>query len=309
MPKTWGYIRGVRIQRSKGGALALGVASVALVWACTKTPTVVTRTVTAYVPAACNVAGSPYALYTATGDFDPSAAIQQTLAPSARGASLEGFPADARVLLASVTANDGVWRGVCDVPTSGDVDVLLWPLGATCAVSGSVGVRKGSTLGVIDRGHVLLAGGTGGGGNPAPTAFFVDLTTGTTTAVEDGLLTARSGATATRFGSGALLAGGSRSDGTAIDTAEVFVTGLHGVGDFDHVAIALSGPRMNHGAVTLVDGTTLLVGGSSAADGAPLATLEIVDPSSHSGRTQGLVELEVARIDPKVLLLAAGQSS
>ena len=301
----------MRIKRSKAGALAVGVASVALgalVWACSKTPTVVTRTVTAYVPAACNVTGSPYALYTATGDFDPSAAIQQTLDTSALGAALGGFPSDARVLLASVTASDAVWRGVCDVPATGDVDVLLWPLGATCAVTGSVGVRVGSTLGAIDRGHVLLAGGTGGGGNPAPTTFVVDLTTGKSTAVEDGLLTARSGATSTRFGGGALVAGGARtSDGSAIDNAEAFVTGLHGAGDFDHQPIALSGPRMNHGAVTLVDGTTLLVGGTSAANGSPLATLEIVDPATRSARTQGLTQLAVARENPKVLLLASGE--
>jgi hypothetical protein len=294
------------MQRSKASALAVGVATI--VWACTKTPTIVTRSVTAYVPADCNVAGSPYALYTATGDFDPAAAIQQTLLPSARGGALDGFPTDTRVLLANVTASDAVWRGVCDVPTAGDVDVLLWPLGATCALTGSVGVRVGSTLGVIDRGHALLAGGLGGGGNPAPTTFFIDLTTGTSDAVEDGLLTARSGATATRFGSGALFAGGARaSDGTAIDNAEVFVTGLHGVGDFDHQPIALSGPRMNHGAVTLVDGTTLLVGGVSTSNGAPLATLEVVDPSSRAARTQGLAELAVARANPKVLLLASGE--
>jgi hypothetical protein len=304
----------VRIQRSKAGALAVGGASVAplilaaLVWACTKSPTVVTRTVTAYVPTTCDVTGSAYALYTATGDFDPSAAIQQTLASSARGSVLGGFPTDARVLLASVSANDAVWRGISDIPATGDVDLLLWPLGAPCALTGSIGVRTGSTLGAIDRGHALLAGGAGGGGNPAPTTFVIDLTKGTTTAVEDGLLTARSGATSTRFVGGGVLAGGTRvSDGTALDNAEVFVSGLHGVGDFDHVQIPLSGPRMNHGAITLVDGTTLLVGGTSTANGPPTASLEIVDPSNHSARTQGLTQLAVARANPKVLLLASGE--
>jgi len=301
----------VRTKRSKAGALAVGGASVAmaaLVWACTKTPTVVTRTVTAYVPATCDVSGSPYAVYTATGDFDPAAAIEQTLAPSALGAVLGGFPPDARVLLANVSANDANWRGIADVPASGDVDLLLWPLGAPCALTGSIGVRTGSSLGAIDRGHALLTGGTGGGGNPAPTTFVIDLTNGATTAAEDGLLTARSGATATRYAGGVVVAGGIRaSDGSALDNAEVFVTGLHGVGDFDHMQIPLSGPRTSHGAVTLVDGTTLLVGGTTSANGPPTASLEIVDAASHSARTEGLTSLAVARANPKVLRLASGE--
>src|SRR5262249_44269600 len=106
----------------------------------------------------------------------------------------------------------------------------------------------------------------------------------------------------------ALVAGGVDYTGAVLDTAEVYVprTTDDGPGDFDRTAVVeLSSGRTNHGAVVLRNGSTLLVGGSSATGLVP--TMEAVDPKTRFSTTNGLTTLEHPRASPTVLRLADGQ--
>ena len=307
------------MKRSKARARLVAFALAASVLvpcsaACTKETRIETRTIVMHVPASCALGSGSgasgnggssdraYGLFLASGDFDPAASDGRRLADVGTTLTL---PPSTRALVVDVSNGDAEWRGVRDVGASGDVDVLLLPFQSTCALSGDVEQRSASALGVLDPSHVLVVGGTGAGN--IPDTFLADLSTGVTTQLAVGLLTARTRTSVTRFGGGGLVAGGARGDGSIIDNAEVFVAGSGNTGDFDRAPILLSGPRADHGAAVLVSGETLLVGGRSAAGGRPLSTLEIVDPKARSARTQGLAQLEVPRFDPVVLRLASGE--
>jgi hypothetical protein len=108
--------------------------------------------------------------------------------------------------------------------------------------------------------------------------------------------------------SAALVAGGEDPNSRALASAEIYLPSIGApkdIGDFDRQRIDLSEPRSRHGAVVLVTGETLLVGGRSPAG--PLRTMEIVDPVSRRARTGGIAELRVAREKPTVLRLANGE--
>jgi hypothetical protein len=280
--------------------------------ACRKDTVIETRAVAMHVPSSCALGSDKaYGLFVASGDFDPVVSDGVRLADVGAGLTL---PQNARALVVDVSSGDAEWRGVRDVGASGNVDVLLLPFQATCALSGDVELRSATTLGVLDPSRMLVlggvggtSGGDGGGAGSIPDTFLADLSTGITTRLAAGLLTPRTRTTVTPFGRGGLVAGGARGDGSLIDSAEVFVAGASGGGDFDRAPILLSAPRGDHGAVVLVTGETLLVGGLSAAGGAPLSTLEIVDPKARGARTQGLTQLEVPRTKPVVMRLASGE--
>src|SRR5262249_8870625 len=67
LPKTWGYIRGVRVHRSTS------VLAIAVLLACKKDATVEDRAITAHAPGACAMGPNAYVLYYGLGDFDPAA--------------------------------------------------------------------------------------------------------------------------------------------------------------------------------------------------------------------------------------------
>jgi hypothetical protein len=137
--------------------------------------------------------------------------------------------------------------------------------------------------------------------------MLVDLSVGAVRALPAGLLVPRVQTTVTSWAGGGVVAGGVRPDtgdgGAAQASAEVYVSSL---GDFDGQLIVLSEPRARHGAVTLANGQTLLVGGVDGS-GNVLASMELVDASSHRAQTTNLASLAVARADPTVLVLASGE--
>ena len=290
-------------------AFALSATSVVTV-ACGHKTEITTRTVTLHAPLQCAPSlegAAPFGQFFASGDFDPT--VQVTHEVRTIGATLEGMPSATRALVVdiSVGGSDVDWRGVRDVMPSGDVDVLLWPNLSPCALSTAVDRGSGVLLGAIDEARAIVVGGVAPAPNPLPRAWVADLTTGALTPMRDGLLTARARGSVTPFGNGALVAGGvSAVDGTPLANAEVYVSTLHEVGDFDHTPIALSGPRHDHGAIKLTTGETLLVGGIGATDLA-LRSLEIIDPVGRSSRSQGLAQLEIARANPIVMRLANGE--
>ncbi len=273
----------------------------------------VTRVVTVHVSSRCPAPDQPFGVYHATGDFEPSpstpAQAQLFLQP---GATLDGIPAQTRSLaLDVVDRTSASWLGVTGVPVEGDVDVLLWPAGQACSLSAAACVQTATrcvpsqapNVGAISARRVLVAGGTASA-QATPASYLVDLDLGTVSALPSGLLTPRARATVTPFGDGGLVAGGVRAEdaAAALDNAEVWDAN---VGDFDGKPIALSVARHDHGAVQLVTGDTLLVGGVGP-DGSVLASLERVDPQDRRATASGMPLLAVPRMRPVVVRLADG---
>ncbi len=230
--------------------------------ACNKNPDVDVRTVTLHVPAACAAGSQAYATYYELGDFEPGSPQEGHYLDDV-GAPLPEVSPQARALVVRASqapeagGSEGVWEGVADVTPSGNVDVLVLPELTSCALTGSVGARTGSTLGWIAPGRVLLVGGDG-----TPSSFLADFDTGALTTLTSDLLHPRSHATVTPFGSGALVAGGvaqpSGPTPTVLQTAEVYDSSA---GGFEQQsALTMSAARTEHGAIVLATGETLLVG-------------------------------------------------
>src|SRR5580704_4649120 len=164
LPNTWGYIRSVAggpaLHRSKCGralaargpvAAALGAAVAAAgvgvaMPACDRAPHVTSRTVTMHVPPACAVDGGAYAEYFALGDFDPPSNPATGHFLSETGEALPEIDANARALVVEASESEREWTGEGAVPPAGDVDVLLLPTLASCALSTSLGARVGGVL-------------------------------------------------------------------------------------------------------------------------------------------------------------------
>ncbi len=270
--------------------------------ACHKGPTVTTRVVTAYVPAACAADGGAYAEYFAYGDYDPAAPPATGHFLSAVGAPLTEIDDQARSLAMTASESQRAWEGVGAVPSSGDVDVLLLPTLNSCALTQPVGPRTGSVMAPLGAQRVLVVGGTG---NPTPSSYVARLDTGEVDALGSGdLKTPRTGASVTAFSGGALVAGGA-DDGGPLGTAEVYSTST---GAFGGQLIMLSEPRTQHGAVTLANGETLLVGGvGQNGPTAPLQSMEVVDPVSGLALEDGVGILTTPRRNATVLRLASGE--
>jgi hypothetical protein len=284
----------VRLHRSATALL--------LVAACGKDPRIERRTVLLHVPRECALASDAYAVFYAYGDYErtPDAPSEEGQFLHQTGQRLSKLPAEARALIVDVAFGERAWRGQAEVPSSGDVDVLLWPHRSPCRLTGDVGDRAGATMTALRGSRLLIVGGAGA---TVPATFEANLATGVVRPLPVGLLTPRVRATVTAFEGGAVVAGGTATTAGLLDTAEVY---RRETGDFDGAPIRLSEGRAEHGAVDLVTGETLLVGGVGAS-GEPLASLEVVDPVARRAKTGGLARLAVPRTRPIVLRLASGE--
>ncbi len=302
------------------GSPAWTLLGLVVVAGCQRDPIVTERAITLHAPAACKVPQDAYAYLYGSGEFQPRSDAPPEEGHLAGQASIEltKLPAGTRQLVADVSStsttapggNEGRWRGLAPVASSGAVDILLWPADASCVLSGTVGARTGSSLVTIDARHALV---TGGAGAPVPSSYLVDLGDGSVRplAADVDLGTPREAFTATAFTDaegvprGAIVAGG--ADPATHDVrndAEVFDLGAIA---FRKDRITLGAPRSEHGAVTLVSGATLIAGGVARAGGPALASLEIIDATTGRARTAGLATLAVARRSPTLLRLASGE--
>ena len=259
-----------------------------------------------HAPVACAPDSSAYAVFQELGDFDPATPTTGHVVGDV-GATLPEIDSAAKGLLVKATQNSSEWLGLGDVPSTGNVDVLLLPSLASCAFTTTVGARTQSVLGAIGGQRVLVVGGRGAsdGGVSSPSTFVVPLDTGEVAAVSTDLLMPRIQATVTAFGAGGLVAGGADGAGTPLAEAEVFDPV---VGGFQQQSpIFLSQARAQHGAAVLATGETLLVGGVGADGQTVLGTMEIVDPVTRTVRAENVATLAVARKSPTVLRLASGE--
>ena len=298
--------RRARLARRGGRAAGLVVGVTACLASCKKDPVVTDRVVTLHVPEACapglpDLDATAFAVYHALGDYEPAPPVGGHLAMA--GIDLPEIDPSARVLVVDATEQDRAWDGTVAMPTSGPIDVLLLPSTTSCALRGAIEPRTGPTLAAIAGQRVLVVGGQG---NPLPPTWMLRLDTGALGPVTPDLLKPRTQATVTSFGDGALVAGGVDAQGGAVlDEAEVYDPTLGGF-DQQH-PITLSTQRASAGAVVLVSGETLLVGGVGSDGTTALASMEIVDPTTRTVHAEGVAQLAVARVSPTVLLLASGE--
>ncbi len=278
--------------------------------ACHKEPIVTTREVTLHAPQSCapglpNLDGNAYAIYHPLGDFEPPASAAGHVLGDL-GATLPELDPAALALLVDATEGDREWQGETNLPGAGAVDVLLLPTSTSCALRGpfGAGARTGSSLAPIGGERLLLVGGVA---SSPPQTLVVRLDTGAINPASPDLLTPRTRTSVSAFGTGALVAGGidSRTGTTVLDKAEVYEPELGGF-DQQH-PIALSTQRADHGAVVLVTGETLLVGGVGGDGKTALDSMEIVDPVTRTVRPENVARLAVARSAPAVLRLASGE--
>jgi hypothetical protein len=288
---------------ARGGFLLLAAS------ACGSADPAPERHIVAHAIAGCPLqSGTATLQVTALGDFG-SARAAGTL--DARGTSDLDLPANLVGVEAQLLPR-GAWGvGYADPPA--DISFALWSTEDACdASSGTISPSVGGqALTMFDGGRgLLLAGLLPAPSQPRSAAAFalaLDLMTGEISPALStaGLPRPRAFATATAFGDGALVAGGvdpnepgDPGDDVVVDTAFVFSAGR-----FESAPIELGDPRAHHGAVTLVSGETLLVGGIGPS-GAPLASLEAIDPATRTSRFFQLGTLQEAREDPVVLRLA-----
>ena len=305
MPKTRG--NKARVHRSVLLAASLGSA-------CTTVPGPErTHEIRAHWLESCAPDGEPGATeldLEALGDFPPSADTEEALRDGTGRLPLL-VPGATRSITVRATTPLAEYLGTGSTGVDGSIDVLLWPTGAACslhtaAADGYPGPLGGQAMGVSRDGRLLLIAGGDGGNRVATAALTIDLGTGAASPVASsgGLGARRAFATATSFGEGLLVAGGTDPEGpAALGSAEVFDgASLR----FEPEPIALEAPRSHHAAVVLSSGETLLVGGVDES-GQPLKTLVAISPETRRYRISGLTDLATARVGPTALALSDGR--
>jgi hypothetical protein len=268
--------------------------------------------VTVYTPRGECEAPAANATYTATGDFSPPPGrpngYEAVASLSSPGVALSALPVATRSMLVEV-AGAAQWEGVSLVDSTGPVDVLALPFQRVCSLPDRVNppvtvtADPGQTMGLIDAHHALVVGGS----SEAPLASVIDLGTGAIAAATPTLVLPRNDASVTSYGKGALVAGGSDPmTGIPINSAEIYESPSGtGVGGFKTQEILpLVAARSRHGAVVLVGGETLLIGGTEDGTHA-LSTLEYVAPGVPS--TTLNVQLQAPRNSPTVFRLPTGK--
>ncbi len=254
----------------------------------------------------------------ALGDFEATNESAEILPLDRAGATLP-FPSATRAVEARVDGDPGFW-GYSERDAHG-LDVLLWPQETTCVLfrpdgsQGYPGKQGGQALAYNRASRSILA--AGGNDSLVSDAIVGALTFDVATAAaatfdtsESGVLSQpRAFATATSFGDALLVAGGENplfgvpdEDIEPRGTAEAFDP----VQQRFTSELTLQSARTRHGAVTLLDGRTLLVGGRTKVGNSSraLGLLELVDP--RTGRA-GIGDQIAPRVDPQVLLLSDGR--
>lgn len=254
----------------------------------------------------------------ALGDFEASGESAEALPLLGAGAALR-FPSATRALSAKVGGQPSFW-GYGERHASG-LDVLLWPEQASCSLfrpdgaDGYPGARGGQALVYAPLSRQVVAAG----GNDALVsdaivgALTFDVTSGAVASFdtsESGVLREpRAFASATPFGDWVLVAGGENplfgvpeEDVEPRDNAELFDPRARRFVQ----TIELQNARSKHGAVTLADGRTLLVGGRSKVGSSRLALtqLELVDPVTLRAE---IGKQLAPRVEPRVLRLTDGR--
>jgi len=238
---------------------------------------------------ACQLdADAPLTIH-ALGDFPPSGNTVERLDPVNGTLSIERFPLDTRQLRFELGTPDPTGGGSLSLrPDTETQSVLLLPLGRSCpSPDFEARARQSSAVVALPDGSLLIAGGRDDDMGPVlegaavSTAFVLQSGYELAEQVTGGMFLRRSGATATVLGDEVLLIGGGAHDrGPAHDTFETFSLDTQRF-SANAGATLSHGPRRDHAAIALRDGSSVLVvGGVSELGTPPLSSVEIVTTSS-----------------------------
>lgn len=150
-------------------------------------------------------------------------------------------------------------------------------LGAASAARAQV-ARYSHTMTVMSDGNTLIVGGKGAG-NTSLTTVDIYISTGAKYETRAVLNTARSSHTATLLPDGqVLVTGGVNAAGTILNDGELYNPRLN---TWTNVPTgSFAGPRVNHTATLLPNGTVLIAGGQTDAAGNVLTACAIYSPSA-----------------------------
>jgi len=257
-----------------------------LCFGCQRTETT-TRNVNLHLTEACPIlipSGS-YGDYVATGDYEPPTPNHSSLFPlfTPQPNTIDGIPQNVQSLALLATAPIDSWFAVALVPPAGDLDMLLLPGAATCPLDTPVGFASGMVFGVVSP-RTLIASGAAANQTVEPQSYRIDLGTGQVDVMQNGLKVPRLHAAFAQLGNAgdALVSGGQSASGAVLvgaqEGVEIFDAST---GDFASSFVSLTEERADHAAVTLADGSVLLVGGQNAP-GSLIAQTDLVFFNSAS---------------------------
>jgi hypothetical protein len=258
----------------------------------------------------------------ALGDFPDTNETAEVLPIAERGTALR-FPLTTRAIEARIDGVDRRFIGYGErVEAQRRYDVVLWPELQTCSVfepsseQGYPGKHGGQALGYAPRhGLVFAAGGNDALlGDAIVGALSFEVTTGAATSFDTSqdsvLREARAFATVSELGDRLLVAGGQNpvfdvpeGELDLRDTAEIFDPAS---GSFTGELVQLKDERTRHAAVTLNDGSTLLVGGRTKT-GEVVSEQRLVEVVSPDGVAKPVATLTVGRIEPRAVRLSDGR--
>src|ERR1700722_8109300 len=192
LPKICGYILRVsraRAYRSKASVVVAAFVGGAIAAAGGCKPDKVERSIVLYGIDGSAPDGSDPAVISPFGDFPAEAGPPQALASVAELGAPVAIRPDTRFVVVTAEATAGTfldagtpttWEGVANVPTSGNVDVLLWPQAVpsplTCPDDNVCPAVVAPPFGMIDSTHAVLL--TDQTGQTKQLVLTADLSTG-----------------------------------------------------------------------------------------------------------------------------------
>jgi len=248
----------------------------------------------------------------ALGDFPPSGRTVAAFDPRDGTLALERFPVDTRYLrVVHGSPEDEAGVAIKLSSRAPSQRALLLPLGRSCpSPDFEARARVGAAVAALPDGSLLIAGGRNddlgdqADGAAVSTAFVLPAGRELAEQVEGGMFLRRSGATATVVGDRVLVIGGGPHDrGPAHDTFETFDVGTRSFSVNTGTSL-VHGPRRDHAAIALADGSgALIVGGVSELGSAPLSTAEVVTAAG----ARDVPGLSVGRSQPALHVLSDGR--
>jgi N-acetylneuraminic acid mutarotase len=166
--------------------------------------------------------------------------------------------------------------------------------------------RAFHTATLLGSGNVVVVGGAGypGGPAPVPSADIYDPATNTWTPAP-ALTVARYNHTATLLNNGKVLVAGGRGAGSSSGSSALASVEIYDrTSNVWTIGPSMASARYSHTATLLNDGRVLVAGGGDAS-GVPLASVEIYDPVSNTWTAAAI--LSTARLAQTATLLGSGR--
>lgn len=248
----------------------------------------------------------------ALGDFPASGSNVARLNPEDGSFAIDRFPTDTRVLRFEVGSPEVEAGAALELRTDrASQTALLLPVERSCpSPDFEARARLGAAIAALPNGSLLIAGGRNDDfgdqseGAATSTAFVLPAGRELVEQVDGGMFLRRSGASATLLGDKVWVIGGGAHDrGPAHETFETFDVPL---GRFSVSAGSelVHGPRRDHAAIALADGSgVLVVGGVSELGVAPLSSAELVGAAG----AEDAGELSIGRTQPSLHRLSDGR--